>query len=172
MPIRPLWLVLVVLLVPAAARANDHVAGAGGGPGFCSDCGSKLGGIHAMFEVSWPVGRLHDYFGIAADFSVHGDDKITRATFLIGGRGSYWKSGTRHVPSAHVLVGQVRTHTAAGRDRNFAIAAGGGYEFLVGDTTSSDGWSLRGQVDYVHEFGIDDGFGRFALGVVYRFKHK
>ena len=174
MRLRLVWLV-VFLLLPASARASDHTASLFGALSFAS--GSTLSGLHGSVEVSWPTSHpLHDYFAIIIDGSAYGgehdSDSVTRATFLVGGRGLYRFPRTNQVVSGEVLLGVVRSHTSAGKDNNFGLAIGGGYEYLLGDAdpqTSPQGWGVRFQSDYVFQ-NSGDGFARASAGVIYRFK--
>jgi hypothetical protein len=175
-----LWLAVLLATIPATARANDHTASFFLGPSFAS--GSRLFGLQATLEVSFPALAVHDYVGIVADISVHGGSvtrgDLTRATFLGGARLLTPNAlGGRHVPSGHVLIGLVRSHGVTGPDNNVAAAFGGGYEFLFRNSqpgtvgTESGGWSVRAQADYVVQQSLD-GFARASAGLAYRFKER
>ena len=172
MRIRALWLFLVILLVPAIARANDHTASIFGAISFMS--GSTLSGGHGQLEASWPTtSRLHDYLSIIVDASVHAGshngESVTRAA-LVGGVRFSGRVGARSVPFAQVLVGVMRSHRAAVADNDPASVVGGGYEHLLGNITSTDsqGWSVRTELDWVRAGG--DNSPRFSIGAAYRFK--
>lgn len=174
MRLRPVWLVVMVLLVPTAARASDHTASIFGALSFAS--GSTLTGLHGSLEVSWPTTQpFHDYVAIIVDASGYGGshdgNDVTRTTFFVGGRGIYRIPGTNHIASGQVLLGIVRSQVAAAKDNNFASAIGGGYEYLLGDAsrTSPQGWGVRFQSDYVFQ-NTGDGFARASFGVIYRYK--
>jgi hypothetical protein len=172
MRIRALLFVVVLLLVPAIARANDHTASIFGAISFMS--GSTLSGGHGQLEASWPTSsRLHDFLSIIVDASVHGGsdngDSVTRAA-LVGGVRFSGRVGAKSVPFAQVLLGVMRSHRAAAAGNDAASVVGGGYEHLLGDTTSTDsqGWSLRTELDWVRAGG--DNSARFSIGAAYRFK--
>lgn len=172
MRIRALWFVVVLLLIPAIARANDHTASIFGGISFMS--GSTLSGGHGQLEVSWPTSSyVHDYLSIIVDASVHGGThdgaSVTRATFVGGVRLS-GRVGAKSVPFAQVLVGVMRSQRAAAAGNDPASVVGAGYEHLLGDTTTTDsrGWSLRTELGWVRAGG--DNSPRFSIGAAYRFK--
>lgn len=170
MGLRPLGVVLMVLLVPTTARANDHVASIFGA--FSMLSGSTHSGGQGTLEVSWPTQHnIHHYMAVLVDTSVHGgtDDAgntVTKATILIGLRGLYRIPNQRLVVFAHGLVGGHRSQIAATADNGWAGGAGGGFDVLIGNTTLS-GFALRNQYDWVRVAGENS--LRVSIGFAYRF---
>src|SRR5687767_1849177 len=120
MRLRPLCVVVLMsLLVPTAARASDHVAGIFGAISALS--GSTLRGGHGTLEVSLSnPQRVHDYFDLLVDSSVHaGEDDtgaaVTKITLMFGGRALYRTSNGngRYILFAHGMFGTHRSHIGA-----------------------------------------------------------
>ncbi len=170
MRIRRLSLVVVLLLMPTAARAHDHIADFFGGGSGGYD--STLWGLHQQLGITLPW--VDRDFSAVADLSLHfgthdGSD-LTRATFLGGLR--YMPSGDHRLTglvSFHALVGNVHD---AGLDSSNAkaLALGGAFEYLPKGRDTAGGWGVRVLADYV--FSRGEGFARVSAGVVYRIPRK
>lgn len=169
-----LWcLVLIVVLVPALARADDHwadyYAAFSGGDGA-----SKLFGFHQALAVTSPGAPSHYLSFVVTDVSIqkgsHDGSGVSQATFLWGGRVTLSKPGHRVKPSLHGLLGVVSTDGVAD-GASFAGAIGGGLEYLPHpqDPDRKKGFGIRGQVDRVFRNGAGDDFWRFSGGIFYRF---
>ena len=172
MHIRRLWLVVLVLqLIPAAARAHDHKAAFFSA--FSVAKGSTLKGAHEVLEIplSEPLDRD---LSVLVDSSFHvgseNGERVTRLGYMIGAR--YTFPGTPDVHknrfSVHGLVGGVRNHADTQVDNGLAAALGGGWEFIRHGDKSAAGWAYRLQADYV--FRGDEDFLRLSGGVAYLFK--
>ncbi|MGH9386289.1 MAG: hypothetical protein ACRD2N_18595 [Vicinamibacterales bacterium] len=168
MRIRRLWLVVVVLFMPTAARAHDHTADFFGGFSYAD--ASKLWGFHTQLGTTLPwldydlsaVGDLTIHVG------THDRADLTRVTFLGGLR--YTPTKTRllkNVVSFHALLGGV--HDAdADSSNDLALAVGVGWEYLPKGKDSAAGWGVKVQADYA--FSQGESFPRVSAGVVYRIK--
>ena len=169
--------VLTLLLVPAAARASDHVASIFGALSFLS--GSALKGGHGTMEVSFPKPqKIHDHFDVLVDSSVHfgtndAGEEVTKNTLMFGARGLI-RPANRLVLFAHVLGGWHRSHIGAVANNGRAAGAGGGFDILLNGvitattTTPRSGWILRSQVDWVNVAGTNSLRGSFGVGFRYR----
>jgi hypothetical protein len=168
MRIRRLSLVVVLLLMPTPARAHDHIADFFGGGSSAYD--STLWGFHTQLGTTLPWLENKDLSAVgdlALHIGTHDGADLTRVTFLGGFR--YAPSGMRlfkNIVSFHALLGGV--HDAdADSSNEFALAIGGGYEYLPkGQNPGGGHWGFRVQADYVISSG--DGFPRVSAGVVYR----
>jgi opacity protein-like surface antigen len=178
---------LVVLLVPAAASAQDASKGdvfagysmvARGGTDTCPDCegtaaeGTTLQGFHAA--VGW---GLSDRIGLLFDVSGHygsnaqGTD-VSTLSLMAGPRLNL--GGGRLRPFLHVIGGVVRFRESLSifevdiseSSTGFGGAAGGGV-----DIGFADRWAVRLAADY-RVVSVDDetvSEPRFSAGVAYRF---
>lgn len=168
----PSWLALAAVLVPTAAGADDHRADVYGG--FSFSHGSKLWGLHESYAVTvLPPSDL----SLAGDLSVHfgsqGGNDVTRVTYLFGPRWTLDTRATKHKVLAHVLLGGVYTNNGTPDTKDFAVAFGGGWEFIsrpAAAGTSSEGLGFRVQADYVVTAGDNDDFPRVSAGIMYRFR--
>lgn len=141
---------LVALLVPAAATADRHKAGFGGG-GTRSG-GSSLWGITLSGDVVLHEGKSTGddsakhaqwMLGLAAEISQasgeHEGGTLSRTTFLVGPRftlnelGSHW----RIQPFAQILGGRGYERLFEGRG-SWAYAFGGGLDVPVGPLKSME----------------------------------
>jgi hypothetical protein len=165
------WLSLLVLLVlvPGTARADDHKADVAAALSYGN--GSTTWGPHVVAACSLP---FFDYnLSAVGDISAHfGSDEgsdADRVTLMGGVRYTVARPGShsKHVPFGHVLLGAVHSHEG-GEDTDFAVAFGGGYEFVPyrSEKPRQEGVAFRVQLDYL----AGAGFFRFSGGVVYRFK--
>ena len=172
---RRFCLLVLVLLIPASARAHFHKADAYAAVSVAS--GSTLVGLHATLGVPVPAGpetgqpvkadiRIRN-LSVVGDVSVHwGSDDVTQVNFLGGLRHTFSSStDQRSLPFVHVLLGGVRTSRAGASDTDPAVAFGAGFEHMLGDVDS--GWGFRAQLDYIVRPG--DVAPRFSAGVVKRF---
>ncbi len=171
MRIRRPWLVVVVLLLtPAAASADDHTADFFGAFAFAH--ASKLWGIHTSLAIALPE-VVHQDLSLVADLTLHigthDEQDVTRVTYMGGIR--YTPTGMRH--PRHQVFGQVLgggVHDGGPATSNkWALAVGGGYEYLFRE--KSRGWGVRGEVDRVFVRDRED-FLRVSAGIVYRIDHK
>ena len=162
--------VLLLLLVPATARANDHVASIFGGFGMLT--GSAHRGGHGSLEVALPFGD-HG-LGVLVDSSVHGGTDagvdVTKATLLFGLRGLY--RHRRLILFAHAMVGMHRSHIGGQANNGGAGGAGGGFDVVLNNAGSSatpggPGWIFRNQYDWVKVAGKNS--LRASAGIGYRF---
>ena len=159
----------VLLLIPTVARAHDHTADFFAGLSFAH--ASSLWGIHQSLAITSDVPSNRD-LSFVGDFSFdvgeHDGQDLTRAAFMGGAR--YTVTGERllkHLISAHLLVGGVRD-AGAQADNDWALAVGGGWEYLPGGDQSAGGFGFRVQADYVKNLSGGDSFSRYSAGVVYR----
>lgn len=162
--------VLIFLLMPATAWANDHVASIFGALSFLS--GSTHRGGHGALEVALPSSHTwHDEVGLVVDASVHGgtdaaNAAVTKATLMFGVRGLY-RPHSRLVLFGHLLGGGHRSQIGANVDNGGAVGAGGGYDILISRPGSS-GWIFRNQFDWVNVAGENS--VRASAGFGYRFR--
>jgi hypothetical protein len=184
MRIRRSWFVLGMLLLPAAVRADDHRADFYGA--FSWAHGSSLLGFHESYsllipqvtskDLSWVIGDLGLNFG-----SRDGSD-VTKVTALTGPRLSLGlRQNKKNVLFGHALVGVAHTNDGDTDPTDFAVALGGGWEYLPKRESTEPYkpgesprplkplWGLRVQVDYVFRNGDTDGFARVSAGLIYRF---
>lgn len=178
MRLRPLCVVLMLVLVPTTAQANDHVASIFGALSMLT--GSTHLGGHGSVEVALPIAHpIHDDLGLLVDSSVHGgtDDgtSITKATLMFGLRGLR-RPHARLILFAHFLGGFHRSQIGAAVDNGLAGGAGAGLDILLGvagrtprpGTTGDPGWMFRAQADWVRVAGENS--ARVSFGLGYRFK--
>jgi hypothetical protein len=172
----PRWLVLVAVLVPATAQADDHRADLYAGFGYAN--ASHLWGLHEAY--AW---TLKDSGGLANDISIlgdvslhfgsHGGNTVTRVTYLVGPRWTIPTPEPHHKLLAHALIGGVHSNPEADT-KDWAVAFGGGWEYILRPATSpkesSEGLGVRFQVDYVIRVGDNENFPRVSGGLIYRFK--
>jgi hypothetical protein len=172
------WLVLALLLAPAAARAGDHKFDVFTGASYLRAKGStiELGGWHVSGAAT--MGEEYTWLGVVGDLSVHflggdGTDLTTdrtQITFMVGPRITPLRRGHRlHKLFGHVmLLGAVHSYgKPMGGTTSAAIALGGGFDFTPGEDET---WGGRLQVDYVLPVSSDLGHGwRVSAGAVYRF---
>jgi hypothetical protein len=167
------WLILAVLLIPAAAGADDHRADRFGGFSFAR--GSTLFGAHVTDAITLPKPANQD-LALLGDLSVHfasGGD-LARVTALGGLRFTVARDGQtpqqqpKVLPFALVLLGAVYSNDRGADNTAFAAGFGGGLDYVPRRGAPREAWGLRGQVDYLFKGGED--FLRFSAGVVYRFK--
>ena len=177
----PCVVVLMSLLAPTAALANDHVARLFGG--YSNLSGSSFNGGHGSVEVAMPFAHpSHDDIGIVVDSSVHGGTdagtSITKATLLFGLRG-IWRPGSRRlVLFAHLLGGFHRSHIGGVATNGRAGGAGGGVDILLGaagrsvkpgaPTSARSGWTVSNQYDWVRIAGENS--VRISAGIGYRYR--
>jgi len=172
------WLVLALLLAPAAARAGDHKFDVFTGASYLRAKGStiELGGWHVSGAAT--MGKEYKWLGLVGDLSVHflggdGTDLTTdrtQITFMVGPRITPIKSGHRlHMLFGHVmLLGAVHSYgKPMGGTTAAAIALGGGFDFTPRNQKT---WGARFQADYVLPVSSDLGRSlRVSVGAIYRF---
>jgi hypothetical protein len=167
MRIGRLWIVVVVLLLmPATARAHDHTADFFGG--VCYANASKLFGPHVSVAITIPTLLERDLSvvgDLATFIGTHDEQELTRVTSMVGIR--YTPTGMRlskHLAAFHFLIGSVRD---GGLDSStkWASSVGGSWEYLRNDKSAA-GFAFRAQGDYVISGG--ENFPRFSAGIVYR----
>lgn len=178
MRIRRSWLVLVVLLLaPAEARADDHTMDFSGGPS--GKWGSNLFGFHGTFTLTSlsPLEARKNFSLVPIDFSVHwGDDDEDEdndndekhITFMGGVRYTFtWKDLQGGMPYMQILAGGIHTKINDVGDLEPALAIGAGWENIFGRVDQYTGkWGVRVQGDYiVHAGQINP---RLTVGVVRR----
>jgi hypothetical protein len=174
MRVRRPWLLMVALLIPGAASADDHRADIFAAA-FSSVHGSLLLGPHVAFGKSLPE-SVPAWFNVVGEFSTHfGPDEETgkRVAYAVGGRVSY-PTLTHHklVHSGRVLVGSVYGTERGEGDKDFSGVFGYEAEYIPTRTDDPyEGWAFRAQIDYVVRQGDSKNFVRFSTGVVYRWKH-
>jgi hypothetical protein len=179
MRVRRPCLVLLTLLIPVAASADDHFADLYGGVSFAH--GSVLIGPQVTFArtVKTPLDKL---ISVVADFSTQtgSEDDLDqkRLGFMGGVRFTFPPSHhSKHVPFVQTLVGGVNTDdetavpTEDGTDVAFAL--GFGYEFVPNrdSRTEEAAWAVRVQAERVFVNSVGD-FWRFSSGVVFRLAEK
>jgi hypothetical protein len=157
--------VVVLLLVPTAARAHDHTADFFSA--FCYAHASNLFGVQQSVAVTlpWPDNDdLSFVFDTSAHMGTHDGDPRTRVAVLVGARYTFeGLINAKNLLSVHALGGGVRDAGVI-TQADPAFAFGGGYEFLQGGNPL--GWGFRAQVDYVVSGG--ENFPRFSGGLVFR----
>jgi hypothetical protein len=181
MRIRRSWLVLVVLLVaPAGARADDHRMDFAFAPSFKR--GSSLFGVHGAITLtalsptvaSQPPDIARKNFSLVPlDFSIHtGDDDQDNderhITFMGGVRYTFtWKEHQGGMPYMQILAGGIHSKINDVGDLEPALAIGAGWETIFGRSPTTEGkWGVRLQGDYiVHDGQINP---RLSAGVVWR----
>lgn len=171
-----LWLVVsALLLIPSAARADDHRARAYAA--LSNAYRSALGGFYASGEVTVPKPWDRD-LSVLADFGAywgsHDDNDLRHITFMVG---PGWTippgENQKHLVSVHALLGLVNTDDELNIEdgTDFAFALGVGWEFVPGRSEKKEGLGMRTQFDIVVRPGDEGNFPRLSVGAVYRFKH-
>jgi hypothetical protein len=171
MRLRRLWIVCAFLFVPAVVYADAHRAGGSAGGGGLS--GSTLWGVHFTGDVT----PIPNYYRLTAigDFSVHtgkheGVD-VTAKTYLAGAGFALGPADTnyKHIPFVHALFGTVDT---GGSDNPFAVAIGGGWEWVKHRDVSGFQLGIQAQYDFIFFPKDDDAenLHRFTGALVFRFK--
>jgi len=162
---RRLWLMLAILLSPAAAHAHDHFMDALLGPAY--EHGSALFGIHLTVAktVSDPISTRAGVkrLSVLGDFSATAGDDQRRISYATGLRYSIAKSANqKSVVFFHGLAGAAHRKVDDVGDHAFLVGGGGGWEYIF-----RDGYAFRAQVDGL---ALDGDFNaRVSLGVVFRF---
>jgi hypothetical protein len=165
MRIRPLWIALAILLVPAIARADGHRARFFGAYSLAQ--GSVLKGAH--INVDYVGDRTkYDYLAPTVDYSVHDGDGFQRHTFTAGVNVSH---RYKHV----VVAGQALGGRVWGDGSADWAGSFGGVIELIGIGSPTDArlekgvWvSPRIQSDWIVRSGEGDSFWRFSTGFVVR----
>ena len=173
MRIRRLWLVLVLLLVPTAARAHDHFADVCFGVSLAHE--SILVGPFATVSKTFKTStdsKLRNV-SLIGDLSTHWgshDDIDVRRVFFMGGLRYTFagESHQKHLPFVEVLLGGAHNDDDDGSDADAdpALAIGAGYEHVM--SGSPGGWGIRVQGGYIVRPG--DITPRISVGFVKRFK--
>ena len=146
------WLLLGILLIPIAVRADDHRAdfyvGFSGGNGA-----STLLGAHQEFAKVFPQEGAK-FLSIFGDFSVqfgsHDDKDVTQVTYMGGARATIGKSDGRHKFFFHGLGGRVYTNDGVDSGNDWALGGGFGYECLLAHAQPFDGWGIP-RADRLHQ---------------------
>ena len=180
MPLRRSWLVLLILMIPAGVRADDHRMDFWASPSYKR--GSNLFGVHgaitltalspAVPEVPETIAR-RNFSVVPIDFSVHwGDDDQDNderhITFMGGVRYTFtWRDHQGYMPYMQILAGGIHTKINDVGDLEPALAIGAGWDTIFGRTDKTEGyWGVRLQGDYlVHGGQISP---RVSAGVVWR----
>jgi hypothetical protein len=181
MGIRRPWLVLLVLLTPAGARAGHHKFDTFVAPSYLVGKGStiELGGWHVSGAAT--LAEEHAWLSLVGDLSVHFvglDDRtqrgVTQFSFMAGPRFTVKNSHPLRMLFGHVmLLGAVHRSLGSqlGGTSAGAVAIGVGYEFAPGEKKGDETWGTRLQIDYVRPVSSDLRHGwRFSLGATYRFQ--
>ena len=178
-------LVLTLLLIPAAARADRHDVEASAAASAAT--GSTLWGGTLSLARTIRIRDSHK-LSVFADYSKYGGShdgvSLTETSSFLGVRRVMIRTLKRYpllppgvppvAPEYRYRI-QVYLHAAPGlvktseQGTNGALLGGAGLDGLF-----SDYGGVRGQVDYVKfwpESGRDH-FFRFSLGVIYRFEHE
>jgi hypothetical protein len=163
MRIRPLWVALAILLVPAIASADGHRARFFAA--FSAASGSVLKGAHFNFDYAGNKAD-HKYLAPMVDYSVHDGDGFQRHTFTGGLNLS--RRARQFVVAGHALGGRVWGDGSA----DWAGTFGAVIEWLGSPTEAQ----LKGvvvrpkvQTDWVLRSGAADSFWRVSTGIVVRF---
>lgn len=170
MRIPRLWLVLVLLALPTAARAHEHKMDLYGGPSL--ESGSVLVGL--LGSVSIPIAIPETdvrHLSVVADVSAHwGTNDRRQSTVMAGLRYSFAATTEqRHLPFAHVMIGAAETSNRISGDWGFGAALGGGVESVIwGDGESGSG--VRAQADFIVRPG--DNSARVTVGFFKRWPAK
>jgi hypothetical protein len=176
MGVRRLWLLVVVWLIPAVARASDHNGDLFLAASAIDAIGStiRLGGFQAGGEKTFHTGGHR--FSLTGDMSVHfygkdGDKDLTQITFMIGPRWRFFK-GARHnlyfqfmaIGFGYRSDGVTNTGSASG-----VVGLGAGYDFVKKKCGT---WGLRAQFDDILPYAAVQNkkrILRFSVGYVHRF---
>jgi hypothetical protein len=174
-------LVLALLLIPAAARADRHNWEASASASAAS--GSELWGGNLSLARTLYIRKSH-LFSLFADYSKHGGlhdgASLTQTSAVFGGRFVPFRTLKRYplLPGVKdpyryrvqfFVEGALGVVKTSAQDTHGAWLAGGGVDGLF-----SDYGGVRVQVDYF-KFRPDSGrndFVRVSIGVLYRFEHE
>ena len=166
--------VVMLLLVPTIAQANDHVARIAGG--YSKLKSSSFDGGQGSLEVALP--RTLNRLAIVVDASINfGEDAgtdVTKVTALAGLRGVWRTAKERVVLFAHVLpLGGHRSHIGSDAENDWAWAGGFGGDYVIsgvgtGTATHRSGWVVSVQADWVRAAG--DTSLRINTGIGFRYK--
>jgi hypothetical protein len=176
------WLAVIVLVLPAAARADDHRADVNGGLSFGK--ASKLIGIHVTLAVPIPD---NEKWSLLADISNHWDlnDDLDekRSVYLSGLRYTHpVNQESNHKVFVQGLLGSGHTTLNGSSDADLTLAFGGGWEYILDPARTPAEAKAKGvqyktyvsgfraQVDYVIAQGDTKNFPRFTVGYVGRWK--
>jgi len=169
MSIRYVWLVVVILLVPSVASADQHRAGLYGGVSAAR--GSTLWGAHFNFEyaVSDADKRREQpqHVYLMADYSIHESNRNT----LMGGANFTGKLGGGVAVSLRALAGSVWGDGSS----DFAGGIGAAVDVDLGERyppsnpPDSVRFALRLQADEIIRGGDAKNFWRASVGVVVKF---
>jgi len=169
------WLVLGMLLIPTAVRADDHRADLYGGASRGGG-GSTLGGFHQTLALGSARPVSKDLSFVLADVSAHFGNDVTQVAVMGGVRWTLFaKREQKHKVSGRGLLGLVHSNDGAPGPKDFAGAVGVSWEYIPTPTEPSKGWGVRVQYDYVIRSDADgrESFSRLSGGLVYRFgQHK
>lgn len=179
MRIRRLWIVLGIVLVPAAAFADDHKAFFGG-LSLVND--STLTGFRLSFTGKPKDGNLHLVGDFSTQSGTHEGFDVRRTTFMGGVRldvirrtqalmtGQQATEHPKHLVAVHALVGGVRDSSGDDAVTDGALAVGASYDFVARRFASGAAVGIQVQADYITRLGDADAFPRFSVGGVYWFK--
>lgn len=165
MRIRLSWFVVafvVMLLMPAAARADGHRAGLFGG--FSVAEGSVLNGANLTFDYAGKD-AAKKYFAVMADYSVHDGDGFKRQIFTGGVSAS--RRFNRVVVAAHGLLGGVWGDGSS----DVAGTFGADFEVIAVPkvlTPSAVQIAPLVRADYIVRGGPAPSFWRVSTGLVVR----
>jgi len=165
MRIRPLWVALAILLVPAIARADGHRAGLFGA--YSAAHGSVLQGVHVNFDYAGtgttPAAKI---WAAMVDYSVHDGDGFQRHTFTGGLSGSHRLNQV--VVGFQALGGRVWGDGSA----DWAGTFGAAFEWVGSPTAARMNGvhcAPRVQTDWIVRSGKAESFWRVSTGIVVRF---
>src|SRR5688500_16979026 len=167
MRLRPLCVVvLILLLVPTAARAHGHVWDVAFGP--TSAQGSSLWGARVSLGVTnkVPTNKNLSWLVDISDFR-DGKRDITQFSQL-GGPRYVLLDTPKQTLSLHVLSGIVHTDRGATSNTSVPVTVGGSYEWVPRGATA--GFAMRVQVDrsFVPEKNVK-GYWQVSAGLVHLF---
>ena len=165
MRLRPLWVALAILLVPAIARADGHRAR--GYAAYSVAKGSVLQGAQFSFDYAGnkPDARRWAWM---VDYSVNDGTGFKRHTFLSGLSAS--KRVKHFVLEGHALGGRVWGDGSA----DWAGTLGFAVEFITSPAATWKGvqFAPQFQSDWIGRKGTAESFARFSGGLAFRFsKH-
>ena len=178
------YLVLGVLLMPAAARADSHFADFYGG-GSGGGGGSTLGGFVFALGVTpehlipGPC-KLGFTGGVSGQFGSHdGGRDVTQVVWGGGPRCTFTKAEGRTFLHVHAQFNGVYTNDGS-LPNDKAVVVGASYDFAFKRTvagpggirvsnTHGVGFGVRGQYDRIFNLGDRESVQRFSGGVIYRF---
>jgi hypothetical protein len=184
MRIRFACLVLGVLLVPGALRADSHFADFYGG-GSGGGGGSKLGGFIVALgkgQTQPTTGDLKKVlFGgvgsASVQFGSHDDGRsVTQVVWSLGPRFTFEKNrDSRNFYHAQVTLGSVYSNDG-NATKDFTTVVGAAWDYVFGarpggtTTTPHPGLGMRLQADRVFNLGKDDrdDIWRLSAGFIYR----